>query len=286
MKFLTFESDSELKLGLKLDDKVVDLKLASESLDTKLPTNFDELFGSDPQLFQKLIQQLPEDADFILNESNLVLGPAVLNPGKIICVGLNYRKHAVESGMAIPTSPVLFSKFNNAITATEKEVNISGLTQVDYEAELAVVIGKQARNVPESEALDYVYGYANSNDLSERELQFLTGQWLIGKTIDDFLPIGPYLVTADEAGDPTDMSIKGWLNDEERQNSNTADMIFSVAEVITYLSKYMTLEPGDVICTGTPEGVILGFEDKVWMKPGDTYSVEIGNLGKLTNTVV
>jgi 2-keto-4-pentenoate hydratase/2-oxohepta-3-ene-1,7-dioic acid hydratase in catechol pathway len=131
-----------------------------------------------------------------------------------------------------------------------------------------------------------VLGYCNANDLSERKLQFVSGQWLVGKTLDKFLPLGPYLVTADEVGNPQALSIKGWLNGQERQNSNTADMIFSVAQIIAYASQYMTLSPGDVISTGTPEGVVFGMKEKVWLKPGDEYAVEIAKLGRLTNRVV
>jgi 2-keto-4-pentenoate hydratase/2-oxohepta-3-ene-1,7-dioic acid hydratase in catechol pathway len=148
------------------------------------------------------------------------------------------------------------------------------------------VVGKTAVNVSEDSALDYVLGYTNANDLSARDLQMRSSQWLLGKTLDKFCPIGPYLVTADEVDDPQQLSTKSWLNDELRQNSNTADMIFSIAEVIAYVSRYFTLKPGDVILTGTPEGVILGMQEKVWMKPGDVVSVEVGDFGKLTNKLV
>lgn len=157
---------------------------------------------------------------------------------------------------------------------------------MDYEAELCVVIGKRARYVSEADALDHVLGYCNANDLSERALQFASSQWLLGKTLDKFLPIGPYLVTADEVNDPQSLPVRGWLNGELRQNSHTSDMIFSVAQCISYASQFFTLEPGDIISTGTPEGVILGMKDKVWMKPGDVYEVEIGPLGRLRNQLV
>jgi 2-keto-4-pentenoate hydratase/2-oxohepta-3-ene-1,7-dioic acid hydratase in catechol pathway len=225
----------------------------------------------------------------IQHESALTLAPVVPNPGKILCVGLNYRKHAAESNMAVPAFPVLFSKFNNAIAAPGEDVPVpSDWAQVDYEAELVVVMGRRARNVSEADALEYVLGYCNGNDLSERALQMRSGQWLLGKTPDKFLPIGPYLVTADEIGDPQTLPIAGWMNGEQRQNSSTADMIFTVAQVIAYASQYMTLMPGDIISTGTPEGVILGHpkDKQVWMKPGDTYTVEVGPLGRLTNQIV
>ena len=209
----------------------------------------------------------------------------MINPHKVICVGLNYREHAAEAGMDIPNEPVLFNKFNNSIAAPGQDIDITGLVRVDYEAELAFVMGEQTRRVSVDNALDKVFGYCTSNDISERELQFRSGQWLLGKALDGFLPIGPYLVTSDEVPDPQDLSIRGWLNGEIRQDSNTSDMIFTVAEIISYISRYITLDPGDVVITGTPPGVIMGREDKAWMTEGDSYAVEIGNLGKLSNTM-
>lgn len=286
MQFLNIKTENDFHLGLKLDRRIIDVFLAAKTLRLDLPETMEQLLEQGDAGLKELLDQLPEQADYIFSESEIEIGPVVTHPEKVICVGLNYRKHAVESGMAIPKTPVLFSKFNNALAGHGDSVSIEGLKQVDYEAELAVVIGKTADKVTQEEALDCVFGYANANDLSERELQFSSGQWLVGKSLNKFLPIGPYLVTADEAGDPTNMEIKGWLNGELRQNSNTSDLIFSVAEVISYISQYMTLKPGDVICTGTPEGVILGYEEKVWMKAGDQYRVEIGNLGVLENTLV
>jgi 2-keto-4-pentenoate hydratase/2-oxohepta-3-ene-1,7-dioic acid hydratase in catechol pathway len=215
---------------------------------------------------------------------DLKLAPVVPNPGKILCVGLNYRQHARESGMTEPAHPVLFSKFNNALAAAGEAISISpSWQQVDYEAELAVVIGRKVKNVPEREALTYVLGYTCANDLSERDLQFRSGQWLLGKTLDGFCPLGPILVTADEVPDPQDLAIRGWYNGELRQASSTADMIFSIAEIISYTSQHMTLFPGDVILTGTPEGVILGTKDRKYMQPGDIIVVEIEKLGRLEN---
>ena len=209
------------------------------------------------------------------------------NPGKIICIGLNYRRHAAESGMAVPATPVLFSKFNNTLTGHGQPVAIPPDTQqVDYEAELAFVIGRRCRHVAEADALDVVFGYCNANDVSARDLQFLTSQWLLGKTSDGFLPLGPLLVTADEIPDPGQLRITCTVNGELRQDSNTADLIFSVPQIISYLSRYMTLEPGDVISTGTPEGVALGRADKPWLQPGDVVTVAIDGLGELTNQII
>lgn len=289
MRFLTYYADNTVKLGIVTDNGVIDVASASQATGINAPTTPDAFYNEGNTSLPKFADLLNAniDAQHILDESNLTLAPIVPNPGKILCIGLNYSKHAAESGMAEPKTPVLFSKFNNSIAAPNEDVPLSAeFTQTDYEAELVVVMGKTARNVSEAEALDYVLGYCNGNDLSERRLQMLTGQWLLGKTLDKFLPIGPYLVTADEAGDPADMRVQGWLNGEQRQDSNTNDMIFSVAQVIAYTSKYMALNAGDIISTGTPEGVILGMENKVWLKAGDEYTVEIGNLGRLTNKMI
>ena len=148
------------------------------------------------------------------------------------------------------------------------------------------MIGKSARNVGHEDALDYVLGYVTSNDISVRDLQTRPSQWLLGKTLDNFLPVGPYLVTADEVGDPQHLAIKTWVNGDLRQNSNTGDMIFPVAEIISYISRYFTLEPGDLIVTGTPEGVAMGREDKPWLVPGDEVVVEVENLGTLKNVMI
>lgn len=223
---------------------------------------------------------------FVGQVESLDLAPTVPNPGKILCVGLNYRRHAAESGSAEPQEPVLFSKFNNTLAPHGAAVSIAGLKQVDYESELAVVIGRGGKDISEADALGHVLGYLNANDVSERVLQMRSGQWLLGKTVDGFLPLGPMLVTADEAGDPQALRVRGWLNGDLRQDSNTADMIFSVAEVIAYASRYMTLEPGDVILTGTPEGVVLGRPQKDWVVPGDVYEVEVGGLGRLSTRFV
>lgn len=241
-------------------------------------------------LLQRAIEQaIVDPAGFalhLLDEASLRFAPALTNPGKIICIGLNYRRHAAESGLPVPTTPVLFSKFNNSLAAHREPIPLPPTArQYDYEVELAVVMGRRARNVAVEEALEYVFGYCTANDLSARDLQTRTSQWLLGKTLDKFLPLGPYLVTADEVRDPQNLSLQCWVNGELRQHSNTADMIFSVAEIISYISQHFTLEPGDVICTGTPEGVILGMPEKVWLRAGDEVTVEVEGLGRLTNVM-
>lgn len=279
MILISFYQGRKVRLGVKTAKGILELK-----------DKPDKIFARGLKALPN-IQRFVADAErsqntVYLQEQSLQLAPVVPSPGKILCVGLNYRRHAAESGMAEPKKPVLFSKFNNALAAPGEEISIKRLEQVDYESELAVVMGKTAKNVSVKNALKYVLGYCNANDLSERALQFVSGQWLLGKTLDKFMPIGPYLVTTDDIPDPQNLSIKGWLNGELRQDSSTADMIFSVAEVIAYASRYMTLSPGDIISTGTPEGVIFGMKEKVWMKPGDEYTVEIAGLGRLSNRVV
>jgi len=298
MRILTYKTDGELALGIKTDQGIIDVSAAAAALGCSgVPATPAAFYaqGLDAWRAMKDLAALAAakaaatgaDAAWLLDEASLQLGPCVTNPEKILCVGLNYRRHAEESGSAVPEAPVLFSKFNNALAANGETVPLlDAAEKYDYEVELAVVIGRTAVNVSEDSALDCVLGYTNANDLSARDLQMRSSQWLLGKTLDKFCPIGPYLVTADEVGDPQQLSTRSWLNGELRQNSNTADMIFSIAEVIAYVSRYFTLKPGDVILTGTPEGVILGMQEKVWMKPGDVVSVEVGDFGKLTNKLV
>ncbi len=239
------------------------MRTAARDLTVRVPASpeafFTEGLDATAALSEFVVRALADTraASWLLDESTLALGPCVHNPEKILCVGLNYRRHAAESGAKVPEVPVLFSKFNNALAAHGEAIPLSRHAhQYDYEVELAVVIGRTAQDVPVARALDYVLGYCNANDVSARDLQNRTPQWLLGKTMDKFCPIGPYLVTADEIDDPQALTTRSWLNGELRQGINTADMVFSVAEIISYASRYMTLKPGDVILTSTPEGVI------------------------------
>ncbi len=289
MRLTTYQTGDGNQLGIVTERGILDVAAAAAAAGVQRSITPDAVYGRGNAVLGRLrmLAESATDAALYLNEADLTYGPAVPNPGKILCVGLNYQKHAAETGATPPDEPVLFSKFNNSIAAPNEVIPLQGdWTRVDYESELGVVIGATARNVSVDDALDYVLGYCNMNDLSERRLQMLSGQWLLGKTLDKFLPLGPYVVTADEVPDPQNLAIKGWLNGELRQSSNTADMIFTVAEVIAYASKVMTLSPGDVISTGTPEGVIMGMEDKVWLKAGDEYSVEVEGLGRLVNRMV
>jgi 2,4-didehydro-3-deoxy-L-rhamnonate hydrolase len=211
----------------------------------------------------------------------------ISRPEKIVAIGLNYEDHAAETGAEIPEKPVVFTKYPNTIVGPGEPIRIPPIAeQIDYEAELAVVIGRTARNVPESEALEYVFGYANANDVSARDLQFSEGgQWTRSKSLDTFMPLGPFIVTRDEVPDPQSLSIRAILNGEVVQDGTTSKMIFSVAELVAFLSTGMTLVPGDVIITGTPPGVGMARDPQLWMKPGDEVSIEIEGLGTLTNPV-
>ncbi len=202
-------------------------------------------------------------------------------------MGVNYRKHIRECSEKEYPCPVLFSKFNNALAAHEETIHPpKASAQIDYEAELVIIIGKGGKNIPVSEALDHVFGYTCGNDLSARDLQMRTSQWLSGKSCDGFAPIGPCAVTAD-ALDPHALHIESRLNGEIRQSSSTANMIFSCEEIISYASSLMTLKAGDLIFTGTPEGVILGHDAQTrkWMREGDVVEVEIEGIGILRNTI-
>jgi 2,4-didehydro-3-deoxy-L-rhamnonate hydrolase len=211
----------------------------------------------------------------------------ISRPEKIVAIGLNYEDHAAETGAEIPEKPVVFTKYPNTIVGPGEPIRIPPIAeQIDYEAELAVVIGRTARNVPESEALEYVFGYANANDVSARDLQFSEGgQWTRSKSLDTFMPLGPFVVTRDEVPDPQSLSIRAILNGEVVQDGTTSKMICSVAELVAFLSTGMTLVPGDVIITGTPPGVGMARDPQLWMKPGDEVSIEIEGLGTLTNPV-
>jgi 2-keto-4-pentenoate hydratase/2-oxohepta-3-ene-1,7-dioic acid hydratase in catechol pathway len=272
MKYVVWQEGNKERLGWVSEDGI-----------RALPIPLRELLGMEVGELRSLIQN--NNGPWI-EQRELRYLPCVPKEAKIVCVGLNYRKHAEEAGMAVPQYPVLFNKFSNALAGHEAEISLPGIaSEYDYEAELGVVIGKRAKNVSREEALEHVFGYCNVNDISARDLQMRTAQWMLGKSLDGFCPTGPRLVSADEVGDPNQLEIKLYYNGDLRQHSNTSDMIFKVDEIVSYVSQYITLEPGDLIITGTPEGVIAGFpaERKQWMKPGDTVTVEIEKLGRLTN---
>lgn len=211
----------------------------------------------------------------------------VPRPGKIICIGLNYRNHAIESGMEIPRSPIVFSKFVTSVAASEDPILLPvGSEQVDFEAELAVVIGRRAKKIKLVDAMDYVFGYTNFNDVSARDMQFADGQWQRGKSCDTFAPFGPFVATTDEIRDAHELKIQFRLNGEKMQDSTTSELIFRIPELVEFLSRSITLEPGDIIATGTPPGVGFARKPPIFLKEGDVCEVEIEGLGILRNPVV
>lgn len=208
-------------------------------------------------------------------------------PSKIVAIGRNYVDHAIEGGSEPPAAPLIFNKLPNSLSAHNAPIVLHKISsQIDYEAELAVVIGRRASRVSESEALDYIFGYTLINDVSARDLQFGDGQWVRGKSLDGFAPLGPFITTRDEIPDVQALNIEGHLNGQVMQSSNTSKMIFKVPYLVSYISQGITLEPGDVIATGTPEGVGIFRDPPVLLKPGDVYEVTIEKLGTLRNTVV
>jgi 2,4-didehydro-3-deoxy-L-rhamnonate hydrolase len=211
---------------------------------------------------------------------------SISRPGKIVCVGLNYLDHAHEGGMELPKAPLLFSKWPNTLIGDGEAIVLPPESkEVDYEAELGVVIGTTAKRVSDADALDHVEGYICLNDVSARDMQFGDGQWTRGKSLDTFCPVGPRLVPREEIADPQQLGIRCILNGETMQDSSTSQMIFSVAEIIAYVSQVITLEPGDLIATGTPAGVGVFKDPKVLLKDGDEVSIEIDGIGTLTNPV-
>ena len=218
--------------------------------------------------------------------ADVSLHAPVPRPGKIICIGLNYRDHAEEQGAELPTAPLVFNKFSNCVQAPGGTIVIPpGSTETDFEAELGVVIGKRASRVSKADAMDYVLGYCNFHDVSARDFQFADGQWTRGKACDTFAPFGEFIATTDDIPDPHKLGIRLRLNGKTMQDSNTDQLLFDVPTLVEYLSRYITLEPGDVIATGTPPGVGFARKPPVYLQHGDVVEVEIDGLGVLQNPV-
>ena len=292
MSFVTIRKGNEQSLGIKTDRGILDVKRADAVFKQKAPTTIDEVLQrGGGQALQRLIDkaQNGKTNGLWLAEEKIEYGPCVTTPEKIICIGLNYRKHAAETGQPVPKLPILFNKYNTALNSHRGVIKVSqeAAEQFDYEVELVIVLGKVARNVSEADALSYVFGYCTGNDFTARDLQRRSSQWMLGKTLDNFAPIGPYLVTADQVPDPNVLTIECRVNGEVRQSSNTRDMVFNCATLISYISKHFTLKPGDIIFTGTPEGVISGYpkEKQVWLKAGDQLTSSIEKLGELKFTL-
>lgn len=283
MKFATVLTDSGPRVCLLVDGQYVDLNQA----DPSLPNSLKAILALGPLGLER-VQTAANTAQVTYDPEKVRHLAVIPDPQKIICLGLNYRDHAIESGMEIPPEPVLFSKYPSALIGHGETIQLPSVSsQVDYEAELVIVVGQKARHVSEENALNYVAGYAVGHDVSARDWQLNKPgkQWMAGKTFDTFAPVGPLLVTRDEVQDPSNLGIRLRLNGQTMQDSSTKQLIFNVAYTISYLSQIMTLEPGDLIFTGTPPGVGMARKPQVWLKPGDVVEVEIDGLGLLRNSV-
>lgn len=274
MKLCNFTVNGSIHVGVFQNEGIVDLTAAG------IAANMNELIKTGSLSFDT--QNLP-----VISVDSIRFA-SVTEPSKIVCVGMNYKKHAEETGGTPPAEPVIFSKFNDALSAHGSVIALPPWQRCfDYEAELVIVIGKEAWNVTEEKALEYVFGYTCGNDLSARDCQFISNQWLIGKTFPGFAPAGPFIVTADSFDPFAGHRITCRRNGEIVQDSDTTDMIFNCAQIVSYISRYCRLRPGDLIFTGTPSGVILGHEKgkRDWLKAGETVSVTIEGIGTLENTL-
>jgi 2-keto-4-pentenoate hydratase/2-oxohepta-3-ene-1,7-dioic acid hydratase in catechol pathway len=263
------DSDTSQRLEGNSVDSLIKNKIDLHTLKNAINTHYEDLSG----------YCVPEE-----NVERFL--PCIEKPGKIIGIGINYRRHAKEANMEIPKDPVIFSKFSNSLAGNNDEIAIPKTSKkVDYEGELGIIIGERAEGENISDAHHHIFGYFVANDISARDLQFQSTQWLLGKTLDKFAPIGPYAVTSDEVENPNNLKIRTYVNGNLRQDSNTSDMIFNCDYIVSYLSKHFPLEPCDIILTGTPEGVIMGMQenDRKWLKKGDVVEVEIEKIGKLRN---
>jgi 2-keto-4-pentenoate hydratase/2-oxohepta-3-ene-1,7-dioic acid hydratase in catechol pathway len=281
MKLITYKAKHDARLGLLRDDHVIDLAAAS---DGRLPSDM-RTFLQQGENAMRLARQVEQNATASLPLAEVTLLAPIPNPSKVVAIGLNYMDHCREQNIEPPEAPIIFAKFPSAVVGPGAAIRWDpALTRkVDYEVELAVVMGRTARRVSAADALDYVAGYTISNDVSARDLQFGDRQWVRGKSLDTFCPLGPWLVTRDEIPDPHDLSIRCTLNGDVMQDSTTAEMIFGVTTLIEFISRAFTLLPGDVIATGTPDGVGVFRSPQVFMKSGDVVTLEVEGLGQLTN---
>jgi 2-keto-4-pentenoate hydratase/2-oxohepta-3-ene-1,7-dioic acid hydratase in catechol pathway len=294
LTLLNIRQGSENRLGVKNEKGILNVVEAARILQMHAPATIDDLLqNEDGPSLNALVDAAAKSKAAqraFLKENTIEFGPVVTRPEKIVCVGLNYRHHAIEIGAPIPNQPVLFNKFNNALNNHNGTVKlpVDFAKKFDYEVEMVIVIGREAKVVTEADALSYVAGYATGNDFTARDLQLDTGgQWMVGKTPDQFAPIGPYLVTADQI-DPDSLNLECRVNGETRQSSTTGDFIFNTRKIISYISRVITLKPGDIIFTGTPQGVIQGKpkDQQVWLKRGDKIACSVEKLGELKFALV
>jgi 2-keto-4-pentenoate hydratase/2-oxohepta-3-ene-1,7-dioic acid hydratase in catechol pathway len=279
MKLASFEVAGSLHIGSVVADGLVDLTAAG------LPADMIDLITQWPSLSEKA-RSLADTTAPAFKLSQVHLHAPVPNPQKILAIGLNYADHIAESGQAKPDKQIWFAKLPNAVNGPYDPIQIpKASSAIDYEAELVVVIGKRCRHVSKADAASVVFGYAGGNDVSVRDWQFHTAQWIVGKSFDTHAPIGPWIVTSDEIGDPHTLGIRTRVNGELRQNSNTSNLVFNVYDQIAYLSQAMTLLPGDMIFTGTPGGVGMAMKPPRFLKAGDVVRIEIDKIGALEATM-
>jgi 2-keto-4-pentenoate hydratase/2-oxohepta-3-ene-1,7-dioic acid hydratase in catechol pathway len=281
LQFVTIQREGYLEPGLLADGELIGLSGAG------FPDLLSIVAGGADALdrVQRWAGSAPGGSRH--DPAEVKLAAPIPRPPKIVCIGLNYRDHAIESNMPIPETPTVFAKFPTAVIGPGQPIVLpKASTRPDYEAEFAVVIGKRGRHIPEDRWQEHVFGYTILNDVSARDFQMATSQWMIGKTFDTFAPIGPAIVTADEIEDPHKLAISLELSGELLQNSNTSQLIFNVPKLVGYLSSVFTLEPGDIIATGTPSGVGFARKPPRYLKPGDECRVRIEGLGELYNPVV
>jgi 2-keto-4-pentenoate hydratase/2-oxohepta-3-ene-1,7-dioic acid hydratase in catechol pathway len=285
MRLATAIMDGDPRLLLNVEEGFVDVAGSLPDLGTV--TDVGALFAAGPMAVDAVRGLLTESATF--PHDGVTLAPPVLAPSKIVCIGLNYQRHATESGVPVPAEPVIFSKYPSTLVGHKAPILCSPLSdQLDYEAELGVVIGRRAHAVSRAEASSVIGGYVNANDVTARDLQhgLPGGQWTFGKSLDSFCPLGPYVVTPDETGPWREIRIQCWVNGELRQDEGCADMIFGVEELIEYVSRGITLLPGDILLTGTPSGIAMAFSPPKWLRHGDVVEVELTGLGRLTSPVL
>lgn len=293
MKLVRYRRKGIESYGVLLRDRVLCLPILARHMRRQLPRRLEDVIASGVKavekiegLLEKARKEHIKNVSFSVNQA--VLSAPVGFPKKIVCLGLNYLDHAAESGASVPDEPVIFMKPHTAIIGPYEDiVKPSFVKQLDYEAELAIVIGRRAKNVAVTDAKKYIFGYTILNDVSARDIQFKDRQWTRGKSFDTFAPIGPCITTENQLQDTSNLSIRTWVNNELRQNSTTKSMIFNVYEIVHHLSRVMTLEPCDIIATGTPAGVAFAMKPQPrFLKAGDTVRVEIEKIGILENTVV
>jgi 2-keto-4-pentenoate hydratase/2-oxohepta-3-ene-1,7-dioic acid hydratase in catechol pathway len=288
MRLVTYRADDAWRSGILIEDTVVDTADAADRAGLGYGDWFSNRFvisapAATRDALERAAAELSPDG---LAAHGLRLGPPIPDPDKILCMGLNYRDHAAEAGLDLPTVPLFFAKFRNSLIGPGDQIVLpSASDKVDYEAELAVVIGSRCRDVALDDALHHVAGAMAFNDVSARDLQGQASQWTMGKAIDTFAPCGPSLVLRDEISDLQALGIRTRVNGVTLQDANTSLMVFGVAEAIAFLTRVMTLEPGDIIATGTPAGVGMARSPRVWLHDGDTVEVEIDEIGTLSNPV-